>query len=135
MEPLKSSTRTKLAILILILFVFYSQKILIDHVRHFLFPRIEKDFGTKYEERFVELKKWLPSHGIIGYVSDTGDAEHFYRTQYALAPLILVQSPKAGLVVANFSVPSALPNLLYGKHFKVIKDLKNGVALLDLETK
>jgi hypothetical protein len=127
------SFREKMALVILILFIFYSQRILIDHTFHFIFPRIEKDEITLYEERFSELKKLLPSHGIVGYVSDTSEGD-LYKAQYVLAPVILNKFFGPRLIVANFSRASAMPNLLYGKPFKIIKNFNNGVALLSIET-
>jgi len=122
-----------MALVILILFIFYSQRILIEHTFHFVFPRIEKDGVIVYEKRFSELKKLLPSHGIVGYVSDT-NGEFFYMAQYVLSPVILTNNFGPRLIVANFSRASAMPNLLYGKPFKIIKNLNNGVALLSIET-
>jgi hypothetical protein len=123
-----------MALVILILFIFYSQRVLIDHTFHFVFPRIEMDEITLYEERFSELKKLLPSHGIVGYVSDTDEGD-LYKTQYVLAPVILTKTFDPHLIVANFSRASAMPNLLYGKPYKIIKNFNNGVALLYIETK
>ena len=132
-DHFNKSSRDKIALVILILFIFYSQRILIDHTFQFIFPRIEKDEITLYEERFSELKKFLPSHGIVGYVSDT-NGEFFLKTQYILAPVILTKVFGPRLIVANFSRASAIPTHLYGKPFKIIKNLNNGVALLSIET-
>lgn len=66
---------------------------------------------TRFEERFRPLMAHLPSHGEVGYVTSVpqerllsdGDAVyHYYRTQYALAPLRVVNDSRRPLVIGNF---------------------------------
>ena len=72
----------KAAVILLILFVGFSQSILISHVwRHAYSPRLGMDDGTLYEQRLAEIRKHLPQRGIVGYVSDAG-SEHFYRIPF-----------------------------------------------------
>lgn len=119
-------------IVLLVLFVVYSQSLLISHVwRYRHSSRLGMDDGTLYEQRFAEIRKYLPQRGIIGYVSDTGD-EHFYRTQYVLAPLILVRADGPRLVVGNFSSIDRRPDLLYGRPYEVIYEFNEGLVLLTI---
>ena len=55
------------------------------------------DLLSTNERRFDGLRKMLPPHGVVGYISDRqGEAgndpsffENYYLTQYSLAPLLV----------------------------------------------
>jgi hypothetical protein len=66
---------------------------------------------TQYLKRFDSLKKVLPDRGVIGYIcdasvpSDSGkvqDIRRYYLTQYALSPLIILDTPHCKQVIGNF---------------------------------
>lgn len=131
---IQSPTGGKIVVVVLFLYLIYAQLILISHISHQLpLRRLGKDPGLQYEKRLVELRPFLPSRGVVGYVSDTGD-EHFLRTQYVLAPVILIRTPGPRFIVANFSHASFLPKLIYGKNYRIIKDFNNGVAFLYMDS-
>jgi hypothetical protein len=84
--------------------------------------------------RYNELHKELPAHGEVGYLNDaTPDAtirqEEYYLTQYALAPVVVVDGSAQDLVVANFH---QAPNqaLLSSRRLTVKHDFGAGVLLL-----
>lgn len=104
------------------------------------FPR--RDRISQYERRFEGLKKILPTHGVVGYLShrqaqdirfDAGTAE-FYLTQYALAPLIVIHSPERDLVIGNFGVSRVDPEIFKDRDLTLIKDFGNGVMLFRQKT-
>jgi len=92
---------------------------------------------TFYEARFNEIRKHLPSHGTIGYVSDPKDHNEdrfaWTFTQYSLSPLLVIDrsvNAKARdypIVVGNFH--RAIPDdRMRGLSFE--RDFGNGVFLL-----
>lgn len=96
------------------------------------------DRMTLYEARFSEIRKHLPSHGIVGYVSDpkenNEDRLAWAFTQYALAPLLVIDrsvNPKAleyPVVVGNFH--RAIPGGDRMRDLSFVRDFGNGVFLL-----
>jgi hypothetical protein len=91
--------------------------------------RIQRDdISSRSDQRFAALKSNLPPTGVVGYIGETGDSAtpDYYLTQYALAPLVVDQSPNHSVVVGNF--PSSLPSQL-PKNLQLIKDFGNGVLL------
>lgn len=97
---------------------------------------------SSYERRFVNLRAALPARGVVGYVGDpdpeggTPDQReansllHFKRyllAQYALAPLVLIESTEPEVVVGNFD-PGSRPSLPTG--FQIERDFGNGLVLL-----
>ncbi len=118
---------------LLIAYIFYAQGVLVNHAR-ILWQRRAGEPGVRYEERLGPLRELLPGRGIAGYASDTGSNEFFLRTQYVLAPVVLDRGPAAHpLVVANCSQEEMLPDTVYGRPCRVVKNYHNGVALLSLE--
>lgn len=102
------------------------------------------DEVTLYEKRFEGLGKVLPPHAVVGYVSeiqtwsvlvDANAVKQYYLTQYALAPVIVVNNPNLELVVANFSNPNSVSELPMTRGFVVLEDFGDGVALLKREAK
>jgi hypothetical protein len=92
------------------------------------------DSISSYERRYRELKQALPHEGVIGYVSagqqfGTEDFRRFLLTEYALAPLVLINDTTPDLIVGNFhpdSVPSAPP----APDLRLVRDFGDGVWLL-----
>jgi hypothetical protein len=97
---------------------------------------------SSYERRFLELRAALPAHGVVGYLGDP-DPEaatpaqreassllHFKRyllAQYALAPVVLIESTEPEFVVGNFD-PGSRPLLPSG--FRIEREFGNGLVLL-----
>jgi hypothetical protein len=91
---------------------------------------------TRYERRFSGLKRVLPQRGVVGYSSGlppqefgSEDFKRFLLTEYALAPLVIVNDTGPQLVIGNFdpkrirSAP-ALPGL------EMVRDFGDGLRLL-----
>jgi len=96
------------------------------------------DQMTVYEARYNEVRKHLPSHGIIGYVSDpkenNEDRFAWAFTQYSLAPLLVIDrsvNPKGldyPIVIGNFH--RAIPGDDRMRGLSFVRDFGNGVYLL-----
>jgi hypothetical protein len=110
--------------------------LLSDELLHFKYNR--KD---SIDERFKELKIFLPSKGIVGYVSDIKETEEnwqqksslkpYYCTQYALSPLIVDNSPNHLYVVGNILTKDNQNSIIekFKHELILIKDFGNGVVL------
>jgi hypothetical protein len=88
------------------------------------------------DARYAELRKALPAHGRVGYVSDLpldqeeGDALHL-QTLYALAPLIVARDDGSpGLVIANLAHPAALSAICRRARLETVRDYGSGLWLL-----
>ena len=82
------------------------------------------------DQRFAELKKLLPRHGVVGYFGESGTPEAvgaYYLTQYALAPVVVEHSTNHALVIGNFPASSATPPI--PEDLKLLKDFGDGVFL------
>jgi hypothetical protein len=97
----------------------------------------EEDGATRIsEERVQAVRRDLPSHGAIGYVGDevppnAGTKRYFhefFHIQYAVAPLILVDSQQYPLVLGDFHQPVDSARIARLK-LTLVKDYGNGVML------
>lgn len=128
------SIRRDIALILLILLAFNSGVRLLknglDRSPEALFSH-----SLHQEGRLKNLRSLLPPRGLVGFAQDTSlenveKLREFYLTQYALAPLILVQNGEETMEVANFKDDLSLKRWLAGKNFGVLKDDGNGVAIL-----
>ncbi len=55
-----------------------------------LHPELKSDLIEVFEHRFDDLRNDLPEDAVLGYVSDSWDITRFMKTQYALAPKLLL---------------------------------------------
>lgn len=127
--------RTRVGLATIVVFALVSDgqllaKSLVDYARTSRPSAIDQ-----YLTRFVEIRSALPGRGVVGYVADPrgkdmlhgGDYyRKFHLAQYALAPLIMVDSPDRDLVIGNFT-PRARPPQLPG--MTLVRDYGNGVML------
>jgi hypothetical protein len=103
--------------------------------------RPAQDEISTYERRFERLRSVLPARGVVGYLGHPDPANaardqtnatallHFRRyllAQYALAPVLLIESTTPDLVVGNFD-PGARPPAPAG--FQVLRDFGDGLVL------
>ena len=94
-------------------------------------PRQLEDRVRQHEDRMKRVRELLPSHGVIGYVSDVDGMEfrsRYYMTQYVLAPLLVVPDTQRKLVLGDFTRTSRREHEL--AHLRVVNDLGDGVVLL-----
>ncbi|MCX5678502.1 MAG: hypothetical protein NTY76_05270 [Candidatus Omnitrophica bacterium] len=97
-----------------------------------------RDQITQYEERFAAVRAALPARGAVGYITEAppeavmayGNLQaEYYLTQYAVAPVVVDNNPRRGIVIGNFH-SSALPDISAYGRFSVIMNAGNGVFLL-----
>lgn len=103
----------------------------------FILPKRATDSQTLYGRRFKELKKALPSHGVVGYITDEIDEIpwNYYQTQYALSPVIVDKTPGQELVVGNFRDSAAISEVTANSDLILLKDFGDGVVLFRKEVK
>ena len=129
-----------LAIVIVVFLAFFASYILLRFNQSAI--RLLQDGSTylandpisRDEQRFAALKDDLPKWGEIGYLDspnlDEAAAKEFYfRVQYILSPLIIVESTEYEFVIGNFpedrdkTMPASVNDLI------LVKDYGNGVFL------
>ena len=132
---LSHSTRITAAVLIL------SSAALLSIGRYCLqrnaFAPYAVDAITRNLQRFDALRKALPTHATVGYISDElGDdgTWGFYQTQYALSPIVIDRTANREIVIGNFRDASAAQQILMESNLTVQKDFGNGVLLLARRT-
>jgi hypothetical protein len=99
------------------------------------------DEVSRHEARLQALRRALPGHGVVGYVSDAPAAgidpassearqafKRYLLTQYALAPLVVLRSIEAELVVGDFSAAGP-DGASTPPGFVLVKDFGQGVVL------
>lgn len=91
---------------------------------------------TRYELRFSALERALPRRGVVGYTSGlppeefvSEDFRRFLLTEYALAPLVIVNDTTPQLVIGNFP-PDSVPSTLSTDRRRVVRDFGDGVWLI-----
>jgi hypothetical protein len=97
------------------------------------------DGVTEFDSRFAALRAMLPPKGIIGYVTDpdTPPADsnaqaEYHLTQYALAPILVLNSPRQRFVVGNFH-RAVTTGSLRDRGFKTVREFGKGIVLLENE--
>jgi hypothetical protein len=128
---IKRSTLAKAAILLVSFAAFLS--IAATGREFYLFAPSSVDAITLYVQRFEELRKILPPHGVVGYVSDEARDEgtwSYHQAQYALSPTIVERTSERQTVVGNFRDPNAVQKILREEHLTEAKDFGDGVLLL-----
>jgi hypothetical protein len=130
--------RVRIAFLVLLLYVGASVLRCLSRATESA-PSPGLDEISAYEHRFQELRTVLPQSGVVGYwghpelttaLPGQGLAHlHFQRfllTQYALAPVLLIEGTEPEFVVGNFD-PGAVPPSPQG--LRLVRDFGNGVVL------
>ena len=97
--------KTKIGIVIIVLCAFLQNVSEFGNSvkRYLKSPRTDE--VTRHEDRFTDLRKVLPKHGVVGYVTDQHHPEggrEYFQTQYTLAPAIITGGKENHLVIGNF---------------------------------
>jgi hypothetical protein len=89
------------------------------------------------ENRLIQVKEQLQRSGCkeVGYVTDIPESDpdwfkRFFRTQYALSPILIHDSVKPSLVIANLRDPSSIARIIRDGRLSVVSDQGSGVVLL-----
>jgi hypothetical protein len=103
--------------------------------------RSAPDEISTYERRFHEVRAALPARGVVGYLGRTDSAgrtpaereasslldfKGYLLAQYALAPVVLIESTEPDFVIGNFDRGKA-PSTPAG--FRIQRDFGNGLVL------
>lgn len=126
------AVKVKIGILLIILSAL-SQNLLMlgDGIRKYR-KSPDIDNVTLHENRFIGLKKFLPTHGVVGYVTDqhpdnaTGE---YYLTQYALSPVIIANETARSFIIGNFHKSINIDEISKNADLILIQELDNGVIL------
>lgn len=129
-------TRAGIGLLLLLLYAAVSDARWIYRAGRGLIDARGEDAITRYERRFRGLRRALPAQGVIGYVSGAGpegftteDFRRFLLTEYALAPLVLINDTAPELIVGNFN-PDSTPSAPPAPDLQLVRDFGDGVWLL-----
>ncbi len=135
MAPLRA-TGSLLALVVLVLLCLLSVGRSVVNQPRFTPPREMPDL-RRYEERFAALRKALPRRGAVGYFDDEPNPQYawgdYFATQYVLAPLVVLRSPEAHLVVGNFVVAGEAPGRSWPVGLVPVQDFGNGVILFEMK--
>jgi hypothetical protein len=128
-----SLLRAKLGMGLIVVFLFISGfGQFTKDWREFDQTQIGNDGISLYEKRFDGLRTVLPSHAIVGYVSDAAPYNiEYYLTQYTLAPVTVDPKQSHDLVVGNFVNKASNPTIWNGANLDLSLDLGNGVKLFN----
>lgn len=134
---------SKVAVVLVVFSALLSNfKLVFETATAFDAERLGKDRITLHASRLERVKKALPRHGTVGYISnlkaddirfDPGFGE-YYLTQYALAPLVVAYSSDQPLVVGNFRGAASVASATL-RNMVVAKDFGNGLLLFHREGK
>jgi hypothetical protein len=131
---MRTITRTALGVLLLLAYVAVSDARWVYRAARALLDARADDPITRYERRYRELRRALPAHGVIGYVDGaepfgTEEFRRFLLTEYALAPLVLINDTTPELIVGNFNSDSIQPGPTE-PGLQPVHDFGDGVWLL-----
>ena len=88
----------------------------------------ERSKMIDYEKRFAALKKDLPKHAFVNFISNQDSARDYFAARYVLIPARLLRGlkPQHNYLVAQLSDPTKVPDF---KGYTLKKDYGNGVML------
>jgi hypothetical protein len=104
---------------------------------------------TLYEKRFEAIKVVLPSHGIIGYITDTTASDKtnsnsiyrqfhkYHLAQYTLSPrVVIIHNPNVKkpllyeFIVGDFQNGIPNPDFFVKNNLIYVRDFGDGIVLL-----
>jgi hypothetical protein len=133
-------TRTRIALALVLLYALASGAAWL-RLAATAARRSAPDEVSAYDQRFRKLRPALPARGVVGYLGDpepggrTDEARdansllHFKRyllAQYALAPLVVIESTEPEFVVGNFDSGTTPPT---PPGFRIERDLGDGLVV------
>lgn len=96
-----------------------------------------KSNSASYDWRMKDLRAMLPPFGVVGYLGDNEDvfaSRHertmYFLTQYALAPVVLDQTPAHRLIVGNFRDEDSGSHAIERNKLIRVRDFGAGLYLL-----
>jgi hypothetical protein len=103
-------------------------RLIVDSPRPTKIKEHSHDVANRSDSRFAALKAALPARGVVGYIGEPGPLARgdYYLAQYALAPLVIDDSPHHAIVIGNF--PKSTP-IAISDDLRLVKDFGDGVLL------
>ena len=88
----------------------------------------DPSYMVEYEKSFAPLKKDLPKHSFVNYVSNQDYSGDYFAVRYVLIPvrLVLGLKPQHNYLVVHLSDPTNIPKF---NGYKLKKDYGNGIML------
>ncbi|MCA2968856.1 MAG: hypothetical protein INH43_10090 [Acidobacteriaceae bacterium] len=133
------SPRTVLAVLLVAGVAFFSIGRFFQEISDFYARRPEVDGVTQFTARYAPVRAMLPEKGMIGYMADPGAGAdeltataELYLVQYALAPVIVVNSTDQRYFVTNFHT-TVTTGSMADQGFRLVREFGNGVAVFENE--
>lgn len=99
---------------------------------------VHDDEVTIFDKQCADLRKLLPAHGAIGYVTnsngaDLNDYNQYFMTCYALAPVIVLKDLNHDFILGNFFAkdvdPKPIINNIIGNDYAVVRNIGNNIIL------
>jgi hypothetical protein len=89
--------------------------------------------------RYAKLRQTLKPPAWIGFLDDPAlspdnHTQRYYLTQYALAPVIVLDDPALPAVLVNFSDRRLVPRPPPGMRYELMADIGGGVRLYHLRS-
>ena len=133
MSPIAESTRKKLAVAAIALAALAADVGLLKDAAGSADPS-RPEMVAAYEERFAGLRGALRGNDSAGYMTDLPPHDVSAQTelrllQYAVAPVIVVNSIHQKLVIGNFHTTAGVAEATRGQGLTLVKDLGKGVIL------
>jgi hypothetical protein len=128
-----ANVRVRLAVLLVSAFVLFSSvQLPVKRLRH---GTVARDYNaiSDAERRYADLRRFLPRSGVFGYVTcraGAGGYDPFFVAQYALAPLVIVDSRDCDWVIQDFGPDSPSPPPMPGDGFVLVAQDSGGVRLI-----
>ena len=137
------SIRQKTGIVLLISCALLSNlRLLYRQVKSFDISTVGKDRISLKDKQYEELRKILPSYGVVGYISDWSPSYESFKasteytaTQYCLAPVVVENTHERELVVGNFRSGGSIARRASPRKLVLVKDFINGIILYRGERK
>ena len=148
------STRVRVGIVLILFFALLSSYQLLALNVRFDLSFVGRDEVTENEKRFDRVREVLPPRGVVGYwpngvettyeqllFGNATDLQHWFLTQYALAPLIVSPTPRHNLIIGNcrsyvgFELLGLKPTMKGLEDTDQVVDFGSGLLLLNREPK
>ncbi len=96
--------------------------------------RPSPDVISAIESRYIPLKEYLPTIGVVGYVSDQSVQKgvglwRYYIVQYALAPVTVIRDSSQNEVIGDYHTPSAMVHPPKIPNHRIWRVFHGGVVL------
>lgn len=131
------TSRTVVAVLLVAFVALLSIGKFFQQISDFFVKRPTVDGVPQFTARYQPVRALLPDSGVIGYMTDPAAAAdevnataEFYLVQYALAPIVVVNSPNQRYLVSIFHVMVTTGSMA-DQGYKLVREFGNGVTVFE----